>query len=192
MSPLSNLHPSRVVTLDTGQFYIVRNNTDSRLTTGPNGRLPLLRWDRVAYDCGPHQEVIVPWPVIALYFGDPRSQDGKQVEAEDSRGKHLVPPRGNELNRLSVFYGVYEDGVDRLAEVVPDVTIMTLDRVEVIPPCFDPDGTHVYGFERSTSKPQDVASIITDLQDQIDALKVSQSSMEIHGANDGELIEDIP
>ncbi len=177
--------------LDTGMQYYVQNNTDSNLTT-ENGRVDLLRYDRIAYRVPPGQRTIVPWPVIALYFGDPRSQHGKTVEAEDSRGKHRVPARGDELLRLSVFYGIYEQGVESLAAVIPDVTITTLDGIEIIPPCFDPEGDYVYGFERNMERSNDVATLIDDMQAQIDALKAAQAIREQHGDNDGPLPLDNP
>lgn len=180
------------VFLDTGMQYRVRNNTDKRLTTG-DGRTDLLRWNRVAYRCEPGEEVIVPWPVIALYFGDPRSQHDKIVEATDSQGEHRVPSRGAELLRISVFYGVYEQGLDLLASVVPDVTISTIDGREIVPPCFDPEGEFNYGVQkRSMQKSGDVATLIDDLQSQIDALKEAQAARQQYGDNDGEIPEDTP
>ena len=155
----SILPRSSETVLDTGLNYYVQNNTDGPLTL-PDGRTPLLRWNRIGYQCNAHERVIVPWPVIALYFGDPRSKHGEVVEASDSQGKHYVPARGDELLRLSVFYGVYEDGVSSLARVVPDVTITTLDGIEIIPPCFDPEGDYQYGFERNMQKSGDVATLI--------------------------------
>jgi hypothetical protein len=184
--------------LDTGLQYYVENLTDVPLTL-PDGRTPLLRYDRIEYQCLPRQKVIVPWPVIALYFGDPRSQHGQVLEALDSRGKHCVPARGDELLRLSVFYGVYQDGVDRLINIVPNVRITTLDGIEIIPPCFDPEGDFIYGFERNMQKSSDVATLIEQLerqsnhlQSQLDDLKAAQTVREIHGDNDGEIPEDNP
>jgi len=185
------LPQTKKIILDTGQSYWVHNNTDHRLTL-PDGKTPLLRYARIAYDVKPGEKIIVPWEVIALYFGDPRSQGERVVEASDSRGTHMVPPRGNELLRLSVFYGVYEHGVETLAAVIPDVTITTLDGIEIIPPCFDPDGEHVYGFERNMQRSQDVATLIEDMQNQIDALKQAQAMREQYGENDDPLPEDTP
>jgi len=182
---------SSEVILDTGLQYYVENLTDKRLTTG-DGKTDLLRFNKVAYRCEPGEKVIVPWPVVALYFGDPRSQHEKTVEATDSQGVHVVPARGNELMRLSVFYGVYEQGVDFIAAVVPRVRITTLDGIEIVPPCFDPDADHVYGFERNMQKSGDVATLIENLQSQIDSLKAQQAKRHLHGDNDNELVEDTP
>jgi hypothetical protein len=186
------------VILDTGLQYYVENHSDERLTTGDR-KTDLLRYNRVTYRCDAGEKAIVPWEVIALYFGDPRSQVDKIVEAEDSQGKHLVPPRGNELLRLSVFYGVYEQGVDALAGTVPNVRITTLQGVEIVPPCFDPDNEYVYGYQKSMQKSGDVATLLANLeegqaamQEQIDVLRATKSSQEQHGDNDGDLPEDNP
>jgi hypothetical protein len=186
------------VVLDTGLQYYVRNNTEERLTIG-DGKTDLLRYDRIAYRCEPGEEVLVPWPVIALYFGDPRSQHGKIIKASDSRGEHQVPTRGDELLRLSVFYGTYEQDVDFIANVVPDVTISTQGGVEIIPPCFDPEGEHIYGFQRNMQKSNDVATLLAEMeasqerqQREIDSLKAQQQSREIHGDNDGAIPVDTP
>lgn len=178
--------------LDTGQHYFVQNNTDERLTL-PDGRTDLLRWARVAYRCEAGEKVIVPWPVIALYFGDPRSQMDKVVKAEDSQGEHQVPMRPAELLRLSVFWGVYEQGVDAIAAMIPDVTITTLTGVEIIPPCFDPYGEHIYGHKRSMQKSTDIATLMAQMQEELDELRRNYDSIQVNGQdNDGPLIVDNP
>ena len=178
--------------LDTGQHYFVQNNTDERLTL-PDGRTDFLRWARVAYRCEAREKVIVPWPVIALYFGDPRSQMDKIVKAEDSQGEHQVPMRPAELLRLSVFYGVYEQGVDAIANMVPDVTISTLTGVEITPPVFDPYGEHIYGFQRSMQKSNDIATLMGQMQAELDELRSRYDSIQVLGQdNDGKIPEDTP
>lgn len=178
--------------LDTGQHYYVQNNTDSRLTL-PDGRTDLLRWARVAYRCEAGEKAIVPWPVIALYFGDPRSQMDKIVQAEDSQGVHQVPMRPAELLRLSVFWGVYEQGVDAIANMIPDVTISTLTGVEIIPPCFDPYGEHIYGHKRSMQKSSDIATLMAQMQEELDELRRNYDSIQVAGQdNDGTIPVDNP
>lgn len=177
--------------LDTGQHYFVRNNTDKRLTL-PDGRTDLLRWARVAYRCEAGEKTIVPWPVIALYFGDPRSQMDKIVKSEDSQGEHQVPMRPAELLRLSVFWGVYEQGVDVIASMVPDVTISTLTGIEIVPPCFDPYGEHIYGHKRSMQKSSDIATLMGQMQDELDELRQRYDSIQVNGDNDGAIPEDTP
>jgi hypothetical protein len=171
--------------------YKVRNNTDQRLTTG-DGRTDLLRWNKIAYRVDAGETQIVPWAVIALYFGDPRSQHGKTLKAEDSQGEHTVPSRGNELLRLSVFYGTYEHNVDILSQMIPDVSIFTLDDIEIIPPCFDPEGDHIYGYHRSTQQTQDVALMLEELRAQTKHLEEQMEEMKRNGNNDAEIPRDEP
>jgi hypothetical protein len=94
---------------------------------------------------------------------------------------------------------VYEDGVGSLPLVVPDVTITTLEGVEIIPPCFDPEGEFVYGFQRNMQRSDDVATLIEQMQEdhaqmqrQIDALKTQQAAREVNGNNDAAIPEDNP
>lgn len=184
------ISPQSSIILDTGQHYFVRNNTNGRLTL-PDGRTDFLRWARVAYRVEAGEETIVPWAVIALYFGDPRSKD-KIFKAEDSQGESVVPTRQAELLRLSVFYGVYEQGVDSISEMVPDVTIKTLQGVEVIPPVFDPDGVYVYGAQRSMNKSTDIATMMGELQEQMEQLQARYDTIQLNGDNNGAIPVDNP
>lgn len=177
--------------LDTGMSYWVQNNTNKRLTSG-DGKTDLLRYNRVIYRCEAGEKVIVPWAVIALYFGDPRSQHSMIRDAEDSQGKHQIPARGNELLRLTVFYGCYEQGLDILANMVPDVTITTLDGKDVVPPCFDPEGEKIYGYQRSMERSGDLATIVDSLERQLDEIRARQEIIEQRGDNDGQLKVDTP
>lgn len=196
---MTNILPrASEVILDTGLQYYVENHSGSRLTTG-DGKTDLLRYNRISYRVEAGEKQIVPWEVIALYFGDPRSQVDKIVEAEDSQGVHKVPTRGNELLRLSVFYGVYEQGVEELAAVVPDVRITTLQGVEIVPPCFDPDNEYTYGYQKSMHRSGDVATMLANLeeaqasmQQQIDTLRQHAVAIQEHGDNNGPIPEDNP
>ena len=189
------LDPTRpranVLTLDTGRQYIIRNNTDKPLTL-PNGRTPLLRYARIEYECNPGEEVIVPFDIITTYFGDPRSRPGILQQAEDSRGKHTIPPRGNELQRLAVFYGLYEHGLEALPDVVPDVTITTLDGKEIIPPCFDLEGDFYYGFSKDQTHARDsYLTRIEELEQEMAEMRQRANAAE-EQPDDSELLEDRP
>lgn len=179
--------------LDSGRQYIIRNNTHGPLTL-PDGRTPLLRYARIDYPLAPGEETIVPFDVIVLYFGDPRSRNGMIQKFMDSRGEGVIPTREAELARIAVFWGVYEDGVDNLVNVVPDITITTLDGQAIVPPPFDPFGDNVYGFEKNNDTSQSgVAATIESMQTQIDQLMAMQRAMEDRGQdNDADVEEDLP
>jgi hypothetical protein len=83
--------------------------------------------------------------------------------------------------------------VDVIANMVPDVTITTLTGVEVIPPCFDPYGEHIYGFQRSMQKSSDIATLMGQMQDELDELRSRYDSIQVLGQdNDGAIPEDTP
>src|ERR1700689_1446525 len=86
---------------------------------------------------------LVPFDIVRLYFGDPRSVPGEfgRVETKNSKvGIGDIVPREQEIRRLCVLYGLYETHMDLLPKAVPACTITTADGIEVICPAIDPDG----------------------------------------------------
>lgn len=181
------------LTIDSGGNFFIRNNTDRQLTQ-PDGRTPFLRYARLDYPLSPGERVIVPFSVVALYFGDPRSRNGMIQKFKDSQGEGVIPTREAELGRIAVYYGVYEDGIVNLPNVVPDISIFTLDEVEIVPPCFDPYGDNIYGFQKNMDQTQGgVAATMESLQAQMDQLRSMQESMLARGQdNDADVEEDLP
>lgn len=181
-----------VLKLDSGKMYFIRNNTEKPLTL-PDGRTPLLRYARIPYPVEPREQELVPFDVISLYFGDPRSRNGIIQKYKDSRGEGMIQSREAELGRISVFWGVYEQGVDTLISVVPDVSITTLDGKEIVPPCFDPYSTYTYGFEKPAIDSQSgVATRMEAMQEEMDKLKEMMAAMAAGGDNDADIPEDLP
>jgi hypothetical protein len=181
-----------VLKLDSGKQYYIRNNTDRPLTL-PDGRTPLLRYARIPYPVASHQQEIIPFDVIALYFGDPRSRNGMVQKYVDSRGEGFIQSREAELGRIAVFWGVYEQGVDSLMSVVPDVTISTLQGQEIVPPCFDPYGEYSYGFDKGpVDTQQGAAAQLSSMQEQMDQLRAQMEALSAGGDNDQDIPEDLP
>lgn len=181
-----------VLKLDSGKMYFITNNTSKPLTL-PDGRTPLLRYARVPYPVAPGEREIVPFDVIALYFGDPRSRNGIIQKYKDSRGEGMIQSREAELGRISVFWGVYEQGVDTLVSVVPDVTVTTLNEQEIVPPCFDPFGEYTYGFEKPALDSQSgVATRMEAMQREMDQMREMMNSLAANGDMDDEVSEDLP
>jgi hypothetical protein len=192
MSPSLILPRADALKLDSGKMYFIQNNTTHSLTT-PDGRTPLLRYARIAYPLGPGDKEIVPFALIALLFGDPRSRNGMVQKFKDSSGEGMIQSREAELSRIAVFWGVYEQGVDSLAAVIPDVTISTLQGQEIIPACFDPWGEHSYGFEKGPiDTQQGAAAQLLALQEQMDQMKAMMDALQHGGDNDQEIPEDLP
>lgn len=192
MSPSFILPRADALKLDSGKMYFIQNNTTRPLTT-PDGRTPLLRWARIPYPLGPGDKELVPFDVVCLYFGDPRSRNGVVQKFRDSKGDGIIQSREAELSRISVLWGVYEQGVDSLANVIPDVTISTLQNQEIIPACFDPYGEHSYGFEKSPiDTQQGAAAQLLALQEQMDQMKAMMDALTNSGDNDEVIPEDLP
>ena len=155
------------------------------------GPLPKNRfvWDGEDYLGGMKkgQAKLVPFDLVRVYFGDPRSVPGVQGRTEDRRGTvGDIAPREAELRRLATVYGLYEANMARLPEAVPDVTITTADDIEVICPAVDPDGEHVYGFAKETAEVHDVATRLAQLEAETRMLKGQlQAEAESGRKNDG-------
>lgn len=183
-----------VLKLDSGKQYFIQNNTDKALTL-PDGRTPLLRYARLPYPVAARAKEIVPFEVIALIFGDPRSRNGMIQKYKDSRGEGMIQSREAELARISVFWGVYEQNIASLPNVVPDISLYTLHGQEIVPPCFDPYGDFTYGFEKGPedTQQQGAAAQIAYLQEQMDQQRAMIESLQSQGENNEEDIpEDLP
>lgn len=192
MSPSLILPRANALKIDSGKMMFIQNNTLKPLTH-PNGRSPLLKYARIPYPLGPGEKEIVPFDLIALYFGDPRSRNGMVQKFKDSRGSGMIQSREAELSRISVLWAVYEQGVDTLAQVVPDITISSLQGEEIIPPCFDPYGEHSYGFEQGPiDTQQGAAAQLVALQEQMDQMKQMMEALQNGGDNDEVIPEDLP
>jgi hypothetical protein len=192
MSPSLLLPRADILKLDSGKMYFIQNNT-TRPLTYPDGRTPLLKYAGVPYPLASNQKEIIPFDLISMWFGDPRSRNGMIQKYKDSRGEGTIQSREAELSRISILWGVYEHGIDTLANVVPDVTISTLQGQEIVPPCFDPFGEHSYGFEKGPiDTQQGAASQIIAMQEQMDQLRAQMDALLETGDNDEVIPEDLP
>jgi hypothetical protein len=178
--------------LDSGKMMFIQNNTSAPLFL-PDGRTPLLRYGGIFYPLASGEKDIVPFALISLLFGDPRSRPGLVQKYKDSTGEGFIQSREAELDRISVFWGVYEQGIADIGNVVPDVTITTLQNQEVIPPCFDPHGDVQYGFEKGDIDTQaGAAGQLAQMQEQMDQLRAEMEAMRQRGDNDADVEEDLP
>jgi hypothetical protein len=157
--------------------------TDIEVIEGP---LPADKyvWDGVDYLGGMQagESRFVPFDVIRVYFGDPRSIVSAGQRFEDRKGKvGDIAPRPEEIRRLSVLYGLYSTDAQRLSDVVPDVSITTADNTEVFTPAADPNGLHVYGHITDSRETFDVATTIEQMKMQIRMLEEQQKANEKKG-----------
>lgn len=191
------------VIIDSGEYYYVENLNES---------IPLrFQWDKRKYVVASGEKKLVPFDIIALWFGDPRSKVGVIQNFHDSTGPGQVPERIAEVKRLCVRYGVYEQGMDDIKEAMlqenrrlADVQKNTIQRIlplkmemlnvrvyaisgaEIICPLFDHQGIHQYGFNLDEEKSDDIVTIIDRMQRQIDDLKERQVVLDENGDNDEE------
>lgn len=189
-----DLLPQGQVTIDSGDHFFVENH----------GNEPMeFVWAKRHYKVGVSKKKLVPFEVIALYFGDPRSVVGQIQKYQDSTGPGEVPERYAEVQRLAVRYGVYEQGMDDIATAVNDENTrlahngMKSLRIEnfaarisdtegnyIIPPLFDRDGLEAYGFNLGDENSQDLATIIRNLQSRLDHVEGIKSNLDKKGVEE--------
>jgi hypothetical protein len=197
------LHSPTDIRIDSGDsFFIENHSTDKTLE---------FQWNRLVYKIAPGMKKIVPFDVVALFFGDPRSIAGRSVPYRDSRGPGMVPDRRVEVMRLSVRYGVYEQGAaDIRAAIIEEnrrlamlneqsfrpvtalrdenfyARVTTLEGDEVIPPLFDHEGKHTYGFSVDNQKSDDIAVLMRDYESRLKALEKTKEVVDESGDNTDE------
>jgi len=152
--------PGQLV-IEPEQQFIITNNGDEPLS---------LTWASRTYVIEPGDHKVVPFDIVRLYFGDPRSVRGVEQKYDDPReiGGHKNPNpyiarREKEVERLSVLYGLYHGNEAKLVDhpKIKDVVITTLDRTEIFCPAIDPEGTAgLYGHREATDNVQDTASML--------------------------------
>lgn len=133
------------VKFDSQDTFMLTNEGDKTITFHMPRRKFILQPGQVAF---------VPFDLVRIYFGDPRSIPGSRRMFEDSSGKGTVTAREKEVDRLKTLYGVYGENIKTedgkygkpgekitLEDVVPKVTIKRPTGLEIFTPAFDRDGT---------------------------------------------------
>jgi hypothetical protein len=141
-------------------------------------------WDGVDYLGGmtKGEERFIPFDIVRVYFGDPRSIMTGGQRFEDRKGQPGdIAPRPEETRRLSVLYGLYDTDAARVKDIVPVVTITTAEGAEVICPATDPLGHHVYGHVANSAENYDMATTIEQMKMQIRMLEEQQKVIEQRG-----------
>src|ERR1700685_3766551 len=105
------------------------------------------------------QARLVPFDLVRVFFGDPRSVMGVKGRTESSKGViGDITPRENEIRRLSTIYGLYEANAPRLPEIAPNVTITNADDEIILFVTDDLEGENVYGFVADSAEDDDGAT----------------------------------
>lgn len=192
----ATLLPNSGVTIDSGDHFWVENHHESETLK--------FQWARVQYNIAPGKKKLVPFEVVCLYFGDPRSMVGVIQSYKDSTGSGKVPERYAEVQRMCVRYGVYEQGMEDIAASVEAMNmklerdgfkplrwenfaarITTIEGDHLIPPLFDHDGTSSnVQFNLDEENSQDLATIIQSMQRKIKELENKDTVMQDRGITD--------
>jgi hypothetical protein len=188
--------PSKVV-LDSGDVLRVLNDDTVPFVGTYAGR---------TYEIAPKQTALVPFGMVCLYWGDPRSRPQVVGRFNDSFEKGSIPKREKEINRLGVKYGVYTQDIELLnADEWPAnhqnagepkgrpvrVKVQTENGAPVIPACFDTKGERVYGAVRKDSEDlNDEVLYRQHLENELDAIKERLRQIAPTEADDAEV--DVP
>lgn len=128
------------------------------------------RYNNQPYTIFPGGEGIAPFIAICNWFGHPDAVD------TDPRNRH----RFNELERLRVKYGVYDDDTKWDANT-PKIEVFTLDGERVLTVLDDPEGNHLHPSTTTMAEK-------TILEEQLDAMqkqmRVMQAQLDVQNRAD--------
>lgn len=147
------------------------NLTDTSLVRVVNkGEKPYtIMYDSISYVLQPGKDTWVPFPAVALWFGDPRSA-GTLASIVDERGvRTYVPDRETEVRRLRVKYG-NAFGDESVVTGYPDVELYDMDNDRVMSVLDDPTGENVMPAQSTVADQSNLMTIIQRQQAQIDQL----------------------
>jgi hypothetical protein len=153
--------PGQLVIEPDQQFILTNNGTEPWSAT----------WNRRKYTVPPGQHIVVPFDIIRVNFGDPRSVVGVQQKYEDADGNRGdINKREKEIERLAVLLGLYAGNESKIPDhpKVKHMKIETIDRQEIFCPAVDPDGMISYAHREATDNVQDTASLLAQMQRRLD------------------------
>ena len=145
----------------------------------------------------PGQIAFVPFNLVRIYFGDPRSIAGTRRMFDDSTGKGTIPSRELEVTRLKTLYGVYGEDTLKLEDVAPKITIKTTTGREILPPLYDRDGSksEAQVGPRSISDLANVetlGAIIAKHESDLEMMRQYMDKVKANGSNeDGDVKVDL-
>lgn len=112
----------------------------------------------------PNSDGFVPFTVVQYYFGDPRSSRERTSIKLGADKVGFIPSREEELNRLSILYGLYDaNAIDEMRNRVPKLTVYSVeDGEQVVLPLDDPkclEGQFTDGEQEGTFIEQQLHSL---------------------------------
>lgn len=166
-----------------GDIVKVTNHGTKELTIG---------WDSKYHRLKPGDTKFVPAEAVINAFGDPRSGPTQRSVKTEGGESAVVPSRLQEVRRLRLLYGGGGVGDDSNFDLVdvPDVTVETLEGEEVKTVLHDPSGDSVTQATQTISESNDLMSIISRQQRQIQLLLQQTGIDEKAHASEEELPTD--
>jgi len=156
------------------------------------------RWDGRPYTVPAGATMHVPFDVVRVNLGDPRSGEQARV-AMDGNDKIRIASRKDELARLDVLYGVGAkimtasqkgEATTTLQEEAPNVTVTDADGSPLSTVVEDPGGENPAPIPVSLDTTEAVAAQIAQQQKQLDQLLERQKALEAAQNPDGTPGED--
>lgn len=145
-----------------------------------------LVWVRRHYIIPPGAQRQVPFDVVRLYFGDPRSVVGEPGKFEDFDGKRGdIAPREKEVQRVAGLWGLYDQNIHMMQEypVFAHTLITTIGTpdsplTEIFTPAVDPAGNMIYGHQRVNETSYDLATLLSESRKKQDAMQAQIDRLE--------------
>lgn len=117
----------------------------------------------------PDKDAFLPFPCVALWFGDPRA-DVALGSVQDNRGiRTYIPDRETEIRRLRAKYD-NQFGDETVIVKAPNVEVYALDGERVLTVLDDPQGEHIRPASETVADRNDLLSLLAQQQRQIDVL----------------------
>jgi len=184
------------VTINIEDAFLVTNNTDPEVcpiewqdSEGNwrkwDGVLDLV-WVRRHYIIAPGAQRQVPFDVVRLYFGDPRSVVGEPGKFEDFDGKRGdIAKREDEVRRVAGVWGLYDQNIHMMIEypVFANTLITTIGTpdapmAEIFTPAVDPAGNMTYGHQRVQETSYDLATLLSESRKREDGMARRIANLE--------------
>jgi hypothetical protein len=161
------------------------------------------------YAVGPGQTVYVPFDLVRLYFGDPRSGVMERTYKDEQGNRMHIPSRANELKRLTVWHGVAQRGNDikakaekegtalpplpTLEDVAPKVKLVDDAGNEIQSVVTDPTGKEVVETVANLNDPASLAAEVARQRQVLERLEAQSQALQNAPTEDGEEVtEDTP
>jgi hypothetical protein len=161
------------------------------------------------YAVGAGQTVYVPFDLIKLYFGDPRSGLMERSYKDEQGNRVHIPSREREVSRLTIMHGVPQkhndlrakaekDGValpplPTLEELAPKVRIVDGSGHDIKHVIQDPLGREAVEPVSTLDSPEAIKAEVARQRQVLERLEAAQQAIDDAPTGDGEEVtEDTP